>query len=275
MLKRDIILLTVLFFAVSIIAESEPLENGSLGGIILTPDGKKPAAGVVVKVLDPEDGKLIAGAKTDEYGIYRISELPPGSYVIGVETEEGAFIGRSLITIESGKASMTPFRLMEGKAGAAISGTVYREDGRTPFPSVGIKLIDLETKTVAVKAVSGAKGEFLIAGIPEGSYILVFETSAGEYILWKARLELSDKVKLRLSLRLREFPATARGLSDEMGLDTVVTTPRGLAEIISETEAAALTFFHRPKGAALIISSALIPPIIWAKWIRKASPATP
>ena len=275
MKRKSIAFLAFFLLLLSIIAEGAVSKTGSLGGIVLTPDGKKGAKGVVVKVLDPERGTLIAGAKTDAYGIYRIGEIPEGSYVIGVETKEGVFIGRSLITIEPGKVSMIPLRLVRGKGGSIISGTIYREDGRTPLSSIGIRVIDATTKTLVAKAISGTKGKFLIAGIPGGSYVLVFERRGGEYILESEVLKVRHNSRLKLTIRLRVTPPKAEEIVKRRGLVSLLSQPEGLAEIISQKEGGFFAFIESPKGAALIISSALIPPTVLLKKEKKASPDKP
>ena len=56
--------------------------SAPLGGKVLYPDGKTPAANVSVRVLSVPDNKEVFKTRTDANGFYKLQKFPPGRYAI-------------------------------------------------------------------------------------------------------------------------------------------------------------------------------------------------
>jgi hypothetical protein len=66
-------------------------ENGSLSGFIYAQDVKTPVTGAVIKIRNLADMKEMASAPTDANGMYSISGIPEGRYVLGVSSAKEDF----------------------------------------------------------------------------------------------------------------------------------------------------------------------------------------
>jgi len=138
--------------------------TGSIYGFIYGEDLKTPVEKAVVKVRNIKSGKEYESAPTDKNGLYKITGIEEGRYVLGVSTSEGDFNFDFIIYIkanESAKLSVALKRgyesvvaqkaekaakkksfflspegilvLLAGGA-AAIAGTVVAVGGGTPAP---------------------------------------------------------------------------------------------------------------------------------------------
>jgi len=76
---------------------------GSVSGLLLDSITQDPVDYASVGILDAQTGKVINGSITDERGIFRISELPLGTYNVQI-----SFIGYKLKTLEN--IQLTPKR---------------------------------------------------------------------------------------------------------------------------------------------------------------------
>jgi hypothetical protein len=65
--------------------------NGSLVGFIYAKDMKTPVAQAVVKLRDIKSMKEFDSRPTDANGMYKITGLPEGRYILGVTTATGNF----------------------------------------------------------------------------------------------------------------------------------------------------------------------------------------
>ncbi len=65
--------------------------NGSLVGFIYAKDMKTPVANAVVKLRDVSNPKEFASQPTDANGMYKITGLPAGKYILGVTSAKGNF----------------------------------------------------------------------------------------------------------------------------------------------------------------------------------------
>jgi len=65
--------------------------NGSLVGFIYAKDMKTPVANAVVKLRDVSTPKEFASQPTDVNGMYKITGLPAGKYILGVTSAAGNF----------------------------------------------------------------------------------------------------------------------------------------------------------------------------------------
>ncbi|MGA2531690.1 MAG: hypothetical protein ABSG19_01495 [Candidatus Aminicenantales bacterium] len=65
--------------------------GGSLVGFVYAKDMKTPVANAVVKIRDVSNPKEFASRPTDVNGMYKITGLPEGRYILGVTTAAGNF----------------------------------------------------------------------------------------------------------------------------------------------------------------------------------------
>ncbi len=64
---------------------------GTLSGFIFAKDMKTPVAGAVVKVRNLTDRKEMASLPTDANGMYILTAVPEGRYILGVTSAAGDF----------------------------------------------------------------------------------------------------------------------------------------------------------------------------------------
>lgn len=102
-------------------------EGGRVGGVVLDPSGK-PLGGARVSVHSADRGaRLVATAKTDSEGEFKIAGLVPGSYV-AVAAHDHWVEGSTSFTVEVGTAPRIRIGTLD--EGATASVTVLDSDGR-------------------------------------------------------------------------------------------------------------------------------------------------
>jgi len=72
-------------------AKAPVASNGSLVGFIYAKDMKTPVANAVVKLRDVSKPKEFTSQPTDANGMYKITGLPAGKYILGVTSATGNF----------------------------------------------------------------------------------------------------------------------------------------------------------------------------------------
>ena len=66
-------------------------DSGSLSGFIYAKDVKTPVAGAVVKIRNIADMKEMASPPTDANGMYTLTGIPEGRYILGVSSAKEDF----------------------------------------------------------------------------------------------------------------------------------------------------------------------------------------
>lgn len=83
------------------------IQGTELGGVkgIISDELGRPAAGLIVSIVEGSVGFPEIAVITDEDGLYQIGSIPPGVFTIGVHDEEGERIGQKTFQVVSGETS--------------------------------------------------------------------------------------------------------------------------------------------------------------------------
>ena len=110
---KKVIVLTVLF---SFLISTSPLiisaeENvGKLHGFVYGDDGKKPLTEAVVLLRETVSQRVFKSEKTQKNGAYKIEQVLPGTYAVGIQVNGKDFNVDALLKIEP-KKQMACFTL--------------------------------------------------------------------------------------------------------------------------------------------------------------------
>jgi uncharacterized membrane protein len=145
--------------------------TGSISGAVSLA-GEGPVGGVVVTISDGETSRVTETLSVGDIGSFIVTNLPiPGTYTV---TFSGAGMASqvrsvdldvgSLANVEGINASLTA-------ATASVSGTVSDVDG--PLGGVAVELTD-GTVTLTTQSADDPAGEYVLTGVPPGTYTLTF-----------------------------------------------------------------------------------------------------
>ncbi|MBD0370463.1 MAG: carboxypeptidase regulatory-like domain-containing protein [Pyrinomonadaceae bacterium] len=227
--------------------------GGVITGRVTYQDGD-PATGAQIIILRKKDNRLVriitglsasslTGLRTDDRGIYRISGLPPGEYVLGASEANtrddardeyamaGLFGSTSLIVSyyqnETSLKQATPIKVEAGRemgdinvtlierATYTISGTVVARQGRRPLRAQ----VSIQSKSEAnamafmdsgPTTTSDEQGRWSFTGIPDGTYVIKADPGTSE-----------------TEMEVQEMMKEAQRNSDSAPATVTVPTPRG------------------------------------------------
>ncbi len=118
MLKKGTLLRTVSIFVIcSFLLWLFPMEavsavaKGSLTGFVYGEDGSTPLKGAVVKIQNIKTGETFESKPTDENGLYKIVNITPGMYIIGVEVENNGYNALDGVHIRGNEIAKLSFAL--------------------------------------------------------------------------------------------------------------------------------------------------------------------
>ncbi|MFJ2534398.1 MSCRAMM family protein [Microbacterium maritypicum] len=172
-------------------AAEDPVVAGSISGTVVRDDDGTPVAGVTVSA----DGPTGASVTTDSTGTYTLPNLAAGSYVVSF-FPEGTDLKREYWKDASDYSQAIPVVVGEGEAvsaidaslvqGGSIQGIVTREDDGSAIAGAEVQALDSNNEIVAA-ATAGASGEYILGGLPAGSYRVRFASSDAELLpeYWK------------------------------------------------------------------------------------------
>ncbi len=98
------------------LAAKEP-NSGALSGFVYAKDVKTPVAGAVVKIRNLADMKEIASTPTDANGMYTISGIPEGRYMLGVTSVKDDFNLDYALYVKAGELGKLSISLAPGAGG--------------------------------------------------------------------------------------------------------------------------------------------------------------
>jgi hypothetical protein len=107
------------------LAATEPgpaAANGTLSGFIYAKDVKTPITGAVVKIRNLVDMKELASLPTDANGMYTISGIPEGRYMLGVTSVKDDFNLDYALYVKAGELGKLSISLAPGAGGGQESG---------------------------------------------------------------------------------------------------------------------------------------------------------
>jgi hypothetical protein len=161
--------------------------GGSISGFVTGPNGGD--ANACVTVFDSHGLRVESGG-TDDSGFYRVRSVPPGSYVVGFVSCNGAslasqfYLGAARFgeAIPVTVAANTDQPNINGQLlrGASISGTVTGP-GTAPEPGVCVNAVDPTNEQVYYGGGdTRADGTYVIRGLAAGeAYTIIFDETCG------------------------------------------------------------------------------------------------
>jgi len=88
-------------------ASPSPVSRTSeIVGNVFGPDALSTVSGVSVKAAHTITHKVYASQATGADGLYKLSDLPPGSYDLAVQTREGLYPADALVEVKAGRRTM-------------------------------------------------------------------------------------------------------------------------------------------------------------------------
>ena len=94
-----LILSMIAFFSPGLMAAG----TVSVFGTVIERESGSPLEGAVVHLLDPNSEDAHASAPTNGEGSFRLDRVPPSSYALVIETEEGAFVAGTPLDVGPGE----------------------------------------------------------------------------------------------------------------------------------------------------------------------------
>lgn len=159
---------------------------GAIAGLVSDQATGNPVAGAVVTAYREGPGAQPSAVPTDGNGLYLISGLQPGNYLVRAVAQgylaewyqEAASVREaSLVTVAAGDTSSGIDFTLSG--GGSIAGTVRSQ--RTGQPIAGARVeVTSATGPFMQVAFTGEGGAYAVTGLPSGSYIV--QASAREYV---------------------------------------------------------------------------------------------
>lgn len=145
--------------------------TGSISGAVNLA-GEGPVGGVQVTVSDGETTVMTETLSVGDVGSYIVTNLPiPGTYTV---TFSGAGLAPQVRSVDldpAGDSNATSVNASLTAATAVVSGTVTNEDG--PIGGVVVELSD-GTTVLTTQSADDPAGEYVITGVPPGTYTLTF-----------------------------------------------------------------------------------------------------
>jgi hypothetical protein len=97
-------------------------DGGSLAGFIYAKDAKTPVTGAVVKIRSLGDMKEIASPPTDANGMYTITDIPEGRYILGVTAAQNDFNLDYALYVKAGELGKLSIAFAPGGNGGQEAG---------------------------------------------------------------------------------------------------------------------------------------------------------
>lgn len=135
--------------------------------------GLQPVAAITVEAWSSSEGTLLAEARTDAMGLFRLDGLPSGS--VTLRARKGALAAATLEAIAVGTVDVNLTLAVSG----SVAGVVYDASTGQRLAEAEIVVLDAGPLDVAMDTARGrtllsdAKGEFYAADIPQGRFALV------------------------------------------------------------------------------------------------------
>jgi hypothetical protein len=103
-------------FAALMLPAGLAADSGSLSGFVFAKDSKSPVQGAVVKIRNTKDMKEMASGPTDENGMYALTGVPEGRYLLGVSSGREDFNLDYAVYVKAGELGKLSVSLA-GKGG--------------------------------------------------------------------------------------------------------------------------------------------------------------
>lgn len=113
------IILSVLALSPALSAQGKAGATGTLTGFIYGHDATTPVSGAVVTLKSVSGGDPLKSGPTDSQGVFRMPELAPGVYAMGVASSAGGYNAPNLIGIKAGETAKISVALQPYETGVA------------------------------------------------------------------------------------------------------------------------------------------------------------
>lgn len=139
---------------------------GAIQASVEGPD-HRPVEGARIQVLDVNNfDALMATVYSDPAGNAQVSDVPIGSYALQVEAD-GYAPARSAAVLVGGP----PVVIVLGPGGT-IAGSILSAPSKAPAPDVTLIIKPERFKSIEYKAISDAKGKFVLERVPDGPVMI-------------------------------------------------------------------------------------------------------
>ncbi|XIG94681.1 hypothetical protein C1N86_27650 (plasmid) [Priestia aryabhattai] len=142
---------------------------GTIAGQVTNSQTQQAIQGAFVEVLNAE-GRVIATTRTDEYGNFTLTGLLPGAYTLRV-TADGFTLYTEQVIVTAGNTIRVLIPLTPKVNVGSIVGRVINSETNQPIQ--GAKVVVLKGKDVVAVGYTDAKGNFIINGLPAGTYTVL------------------------------------------------------------------------------------------------------
>ncbi|MFC2071924.1 carboxypeptidase regulatory-like domain-containing protein, partial [Chloroflexota bacterium] len=163
--------------------------GGTISGTVYEADEVTPIYDVRMQAYDATTGAGISTSKdTDSSGNYTLTGLPGGSYLVRArasyhglpyadEYYDNVYIRDEATPVSVTVSQDTPNINFSLGPGGTISGTVYESDNTTPIYNVRMQVYDATTEEYFTSTDTDASGNYTLAGLSGGSYLVKAEAS--------------------------------------------------------------------------------------------------
>ncbi len=141
--------------------------NGQLTGFIYANDQKTPVENAIVELRNIKDGSVFSSTPTTTSGLYKLTNLPPGQYVIGVKAGDSGYNCEYVVSIMGGEMGKLSLALKPGKT-AEIKQPVYKTPAGLAEKIAGKKPFFLTPAGIAVIVVAAGGAGFGIYSLAKG-----------------------------------------------------------------------------------------------------------
>jgi hypothetical protein len=141
---------------------------GGVRGTVTAPGGGVPPAGTKVKLFEPGDWSVFATGEVEVGGAFMLTPLPAGLYVVKAVPPVGSPLTQSepvTISVLDSMVDVGDLALTHPQ----VSGVVTKPDGTT---LIGADVEIRAANGTLFQVVPALGGEFLVGGLPAGSYEL-------------------------------------------------------------------------------------------------------
>lgn len=123
--------------------QAQPPATGSLIGFIYAEDMKTPVEKAVVRLRNLNDGEEYASSPTDATGVYRLTGIKEGSYILGVSTPAGDFNFEYILMVKANEVGKLSLALKPGAASRLAQEEEKEKEKKKPFflTPIGIAIL--------------------------------------------------------------------------------------------------------------------------------------
>jgi hypothetical protein len=178
----------------SVLDGSAAAQTGTIAGTVTNSVGGAPISGVPIRILT-EFGSQVAQGTTNGTGVYNITSLPPGSYLVRTAVSLAQNFadevydnqpcppctGGTLVPVTAGNTTTSIDFALD--PGGSIAGTVV--DATTLLP-INNAFVNIYSATGALLRTgstgSGGTGAYSVGSLPTGTYFAKVQVGVGTYV---------------------------------------------------------------------------------------------